>query len=363
LGKILGRYILREVAAAWLLVTGVLLIILLANQVAGVLQRAAVNQYPQDVVLQLILLGAVQNLSILLPIGLLLGVVLAFGRLYHDSELAAALACGASPLKVYLPIGLLALLVTGGLAWLTLVLSPDATLGALNLRNAALRAGQLAPIAPGKFRMFGAGNAVVYAENASPDGTLARVFLEHSVGPLVEVALAERARHTVTPDGLTHIITLYDGERFEGVPGSAAFRIMYFGEHVVPLQVPPLPDIVPNLDALTTRELLRAHDPMMRSELQWRIALPVMCLVLALLAIPLSRLKPRQGRYDRVWIAVVVYFLYFNLISTGKAWIARGTMPAALGLWWVHGVVGVIVLGAILGPGLVNRLRYRVRGL
>src|SRR5437016_13098449 len=94
LGKILGRYVLREVALAWLVVTGVLLLSLLANQVAGVLERAALNQYPQSVVLELIWLGALQNLSVLVPVGLLLGVVLAFGRLYHDSEMAAALACG-----------------------------------------------------------------------------------------------------------------------------------------------------------------------------------------------------------------------------------------------------------------------------
>ena len=96
MGTILGRYILREVAAAWLVVTAVLLVILLANQVVGVLERAAANQYPQNVVLELIGLGALQYLWVLLPVGLLLGVVLAFGRLYHDSEMAAALACGGA---------------------------------------------------------------------------------------------------------------------------------------------------------------------------------------------------------------------------------------------------------------------------
>jgi lipopolysaccharide export system permease protein len=365
LGKILGRYILREVVAAWLLVTGVLLIILLANQIAGVLQRAAANQYPQDVVLELILLGALQNLSILMPIGLLLGVVLALGRLYHDSEMAAALACGAPPVTLYLPIGLLSLVVTGMLAWLTLSLSPDATLRALNLRSAAVRAGQLAPIAPGKFRMFGAGanSAVVYAEDTNKDGTLARVFVQRSVGPLLQVAVAERARHTSTPDGMTHIITLYDGERFEGVPGSAEFRIEHFAEQVVPMQVPPFPDITRTADAQPTGELLKSRDPVMRAELQWRIAMPVMCMVLALLAIPLSRLRPRQGRYDRIWIAILVFFFYFNLISTGKTWIARGRVPPVLGLWWVHVVMGLVVLLVIMGPELAARLRYKVRGL
>jgi lipopolysaccharide export system permease protein len=143
-GNILGRYIFREVLLAWLLVTGVLLVILLAYQVVGVLERAAVNQFPPDVVLQLIYLGALQYLSILLPVGLLLGVVLAFGRLYADSEMAAALACGAGPANIYLPVALLALVAAVGLGspWCS---RPQATQQALSLRQAAIRAGQFAP--------------------------------------------------------------------------------------------------------------------------------------------------------------------------------------------------------------------------
>src|SRR5262249_35862085 len=129
------------------MVTAVLLIILLANEVVGVLERAAANQYPQGVVLELIGLGTLQHLSLLLAVALSLGVVLAFGRLCHDSEMAAALACGVGPTLIYAPVALLALLGTAALAWLTLVLSPDATARTLNLRNAAMRAGQFAPIA------------------------------------------------------------------------------------------------------------------------------------------------------------------------------------------------------------------------
>jgi len=80
-GTILGRYVLREVVVAWLVVTGVLLIILLANEVVGVMERAAANQYPQSMVLELIGLSSLQYLSIVVPVGLLLGVVLAYGRL------------------------------------------------------------------------------------------------------------------------------------------------------------------------------------------------------------------------------------------------------------------------------------------
>ena len=126
-GSILGRYVLREVVVAWLAVTGVLLIILLANEVVAVMERAAANQYPQSIILELIGLSSLQYLSIIVPVGLLLGVVLAFGRLYHDSEIAAALACGAGRRTLYAPVALLALLVAAGLAWLSLVLAPQAT--------------------------------------------------------------------------------------------------------------------------------------------------------------------------------------------------------------------------------------------
>jgi lipopolysaccharide export system permease protein len=364
LGSILGRYILREVVTAWLVVTGVLLVILLANEVVGVLERAAANQYPQSVVLELIGLGALQYLSILLPVGLLLGVVLAFGRLYHDSEMAAALACGAGPRSLYLPVALLALLLAAGLAWLTLVVAPQATAQVLSLRNAALHAGQFAPIAPGKFRIFGGGtNAVVYAESVAKDGTLGNVFLERTRGPRVEVALAQSARHAVTADGMTHIITLYDGERFEGVPGSAEFRIVRFAQHVVPVQLPPVNDVIHDLEARSTESLRHSSDIAERAELHWRITMPIMCLVLALLAVPLSRLKPRQGRYARVWIAVLIFFIYYNLAAAGKTWIARGNLPEGLGLWWTHAVVALLALGIIFGPALGTRLRYRMRGL
>jgi lipopolysaccharide export system permease protein len=167
----------------------------------------------------------------------------------------------------------------------------------------------------------------------------------------------------VSADGLTHILTLYDGERFEGVPGQREFRIMRFAEHVVPVKVPLSVDAIRALEAESTPNLIDSRDANARAELHSRIAMPLMCAVLALLAVPLSRLRPRQGRYARIWLAVVIFFIYVNLITVGKVWIARGTIPEFLGLWWTHAAVVLLALAVIVGPGLVNRLRYRVRRL
>lgn len=359
MGKILGRYILHEVITAWIVVMGVLLIILLANQVAAVLERAAASQFPQGVVLELIYLGMLQYLSFLVPFGLLLAIVLALGRLYHDTELAAALACGVRPATLYGGVIGLGVVLAAGLAALTLFVAPGATAQALALRNAAVRSGQFAPLQAGTFRAFGAGNAVVYAEKVDPDGTLHNVFLERNQGPVVEVAVAQRALHTVAPDGATQAITLLDGERLQGIPGSRQFRTMQFGQYFIPVRVPPANGVITDLDAQSTAALLASPDPRHQAQLQWRISMPLMCIVLTILAVPLARLKPRQGRYARVWLALVAYLVYWNLISAAQAWVGRGAIPAALGLWWTHIAVLLLAVGVIFAPQTGQRLRYR----
>ncbi len=337
----------------------VLLIVLTAYEVGVVLERAAASQFPQGVIGRLIYLGLLQYVSLVAPMALLLGIIWAFGRLYHDSEMAAALACGVRPAVLYRPVIGFAIAVAAALAAVTLVLAPTATHDALTLRDQAIRAGQFAPLQPGQFRSFGGGRAVVYAQRVEPDGTLGNVFIERTRGSVVEVAVANRARHTVSPDGKTQTIELYHGERFEGVPGKPEFRIMRFAEHTVPIPMPPASNAVTDLDAAPTAALYASSSPRLQAKLQWRIALPLMCLVLAILAIPMSRLEPRQGRYARVWLALVIYVVYLNLLTAGEPWIARGTIPVYLGLWWVHGLMIALVLVITRGPALAHRVRSR----
>jgi lipopolysaccharide export system permease protein len=357
--RILDRYILREVVVSWLAVTGVLLAILLTDQVARVLERAAESQFPRGVVLELILLGALQNVPLVLPVGLLLGIVLALGRLYHDSEMTAAQACGAGSRPVMAPVlgftALLALL----LGALSLYVSPAASGRMLELRSEALRAGQFAPITAGRFRMFGGGSTVVYAQGAERDGTLQRVFVERDRGGKLEVALAQRATHAYTADGDMQVITLYDGERFEGIPGERKFRIVRFAENTIPVRLPAMGGGAVKLGGAPTRTLLATRGREELAELHWRIFFPLMAVVLAGIAIPLARLQPRQGRYARVGYAVLIFFFYISLAIAGQKALARGAIPSWLGLWWVHLAVILLAAAILLVPRWRARARYR----
>jgi lipopolysaccharide export system permease protein len=357
--RILDRYILREVVVSWLAVTGVLLAILLTDQVARVLERAAEGQFPRGVVLELILLGALQNVPLVLPVGLLLGIVLALGRLYHDSEMTAAQACGAGSRPVMLPVLGFTVLLATLLAALSLYVSPAAAGRMLELRSEALRAGQFAPITAGKFRMFGGGSTVVYAQGAEPDGTLRRVFVERDRGGTIEVALAQRATHAFAEDGDLQVITLYDGERFEGIPGERKFRMVRFAENTIPVRLPALGTGAVKLSGAQTRVLLATRGREELAELHWRIFFPLMALVLAGIAIPLAKLAPRQGRYARVGYAVLIFFVYISLAIAGQKALARGAIPSWFGLWWAHAAVILLAAGILLVPRWRARASYR----
>lgn len=355
--RILDRYILREVSLTWLGVTGVLLVILVTNQLAQVLQRAAENQYPRDVVLALIGFSSLQNMTVLIPVGLLLAIVLAFGRLYHESEMAAIHACGIGLGRLYIPVFTWTVLLAAFLAWLSLVLAPEAATSVQNLRTLAQRSAQFGSLEPGRFRTFGSAGAVFYAASADPDGTLRGVFVKRSRGDRLEIAIAERARHLVSADGQVHTIILEDGRRYEGFPGRPDWRIIEFREHGIPVRLPEPRRGPVATELLPTSELLRSPDTQARAELQWRLSMPLMAFVLTLLAVPLSRLRPRQGRYARMGMAILIYFVYSNLLSAAKVWVARGVLPPEVGLWWVHALLILLAVFVLTRRAMWGAMR------
>jgi len=357
--RILDRYILREVVVSWLSVSGVLLAIMLTDQVARVLERAAESQFPRGVVLELILLGSVQKLPLVIPVALLLAIVLALGRLYHDSEMTAAQACGAGSRSVMLPVMGFTVVLTALLAMLSLQVAPAATGRMLEMRSEAMRAGQFAPISPGKFSTFGGGGTVVYAQSADSDGTLRRVFVQRTRGNQLEIALAQRATHAYSEGGDLQVITLYDGERYEGIPGERKFRIVRFAENSIPVRLPELPGGALQLGGVPTAVLAASSDPLQRAEFHWRLAVPIMGVIMALIGVPLARLRPRQGRYARVAFAILVFYLYIQLAIAGRFWLERGVTPGWLGLWWVHAGVGLFGVVLIYAPRWLARYRYR----
>jgi lipopolysaccharide export system permease protein len=330
------RYVLREVVQTWLAVTGVLVAIVVSNQLSRVLGLAADNQYGRRVVFELVALGAIMNLSVIVPVGLLLAVVLTLGRMYHDSEMAALQACGFAPSRLLAPLFCFAAVIALGLAWLVFFQVPQADRQAQLLRQSALKEAQFGQLDAGRFRSFSGGDAVFYAERVDAGGVLHNVFVQRESAGRIEVALADTATYSKAAANGVHLVTLFNGRRYEGVPGHDDFRVIEFREHGIPIATPADVTGTKDPDTKPTRELFGSDAPSDIAQLQFRTSTPVMALVLTLVAVPLSRLRPRQGRYARVGFAIVVYLVYSIMLSAVKVWLEKGELAPAIGVWWVH---------------------------
>src|SRR5271155_2368127 len=340
------RYVLREVVQTWLAVTGVLVAILVSNQLSRVLGQAADNQYSKSVVWDLIALGAVMNLSLIVPVGLLLAVVLTLGRMYHDSEMAALQACGFGPSRLLAPLFCFAALIAVGLSWLTFFQVPRADGQAQLLRQSAIKEARFGQLDAGRFRAFSGGDAGFYAERVDQEVVLHTVFMQRESAGRVEVALADTATYSKADASGMHLVTLFNGQRYEGVPGRDDFRVIEFREHGIPILTPADAVGTKDPDTKPTRELLGSSAPSDVAQLQFRASTPLMALVLTLIAVPLSHLRPRQGRYARVGFAIVVYFVYSQLLYAARAWLEKGDLSPSIGVWWVH--IAILALGLYL---------------
>ena len=354
--RILDRYIFREIASTWLGVTMVLLLILLTNQFARVLGDVAKGKLPKDAAFDVIGLSAAQYLTILVPIGLFLAVMLALGRLYRDSEMPAMMACRLGPAGIYRPLIWLLVPLSLGVAWLSIDLGPRALHSIERVGAEARREADLASIEPGRFVSIGPDNAVVYGERIREDGLMENVFLQRRIdNGSLEVVVAKLGEQVESDDPDIRFLVLHEGRRYEGVPGTTEFRVVEFLEHGIPYRLPSLDPPDPRPRAMTFRSLLQSDDLAHIAEMQWRIGVPLATIILSILAVPLSRAQPRAGRYGRIAIGLLVFIIYLNMLSAAKAWIEQGSISPSFGLWWVHGAVLLFALGLLGKQNMIHR--------
>ena len=359
--RILERYLLAEAARTWAAVTAVLMAVMLSTRFARFLGEAAKGSIPPELLWKVVLLSSLQYLTILIPISLLLGAMLSLGRMYRDSEIAAMLACGVGLGRMYRPflhLGLMLALVT---ALLSLWLSPSAGRTVDFLTKKAAQDLKFGVLEPGRFRELPNDGGVFYIESVSDDrseirGVFARLLSERGES----VITAPRGVQRTDPITGARNIVLLDGYRVDGAAGQADFRITRFDEHGVTIDPP---DFVYRSSKQATKPsmaLLGSADPRDQAELQWRLSSPLAVLLLALLAVPLSRIEARAGRYSKVAMGIVIYIVYFNLLGIAQAWLESGKLPAWIGLWWVHLVLALAILRlyAVRG-GWIERLKVQ----
>lgn len=342
---IIDRLLLREVILTWVSATGVLYLVLIADRFARELARAAAGDLPREAILLILGLTSVYFLTILIPIGLFVAILLTLGRMYRDSEMAALLASGMPLARLFRPLLLLAVPTALLLAVLSLQVAPWAAQQSFLTAQRARQAAEVGLLEAGRFKAVSGGSTVVYAETIDRRGVFGNVFIQRRRGARVEVAVARSGELRAGTEANQRLLVLYDGQRVEGEPGTTGFREVAFREHGIPIVLPPPNRRSNNRQTYPTAELLASEDPRDVAELQWRISLPLAAFALTVLAVPLARTRPRQGRYGTLVAALLMYVLYSNLLATARSAVAQGDIAPFPGLYSVH----ALFIGAGLG--------------
>ncbi len=355
---ILSRYLIREVFGALLAVTFILLLILLSNQLVRYLGYAASGKLAANVLLQLLGFEIPYLLGLLLPLGLFLGVILAYGRLYAEQELTVMLACGLSQKRLMMITGLFTVLITGMTLVLTLWVNPIIALKKQQVLLESMSTENiLATIMPGRFQVSSDGRRVVYVESVSRAQKAAdNLFFADQVKPAATVdapaewSVVSAAKGYIENNKQTkqHFLVAEDGYRYEGIPGQNDYKLIQFQKYSVEVPATTMNSMRFGQEAIPTQTLWdRYSQPNEAAELQWRISIPISVFLLSLLAVPLSHVKPRQSRYASLFPAILIYVIYMNLLFVARNWMESKLISNALGMWWVHGCLLLLLVGVV----------------
>lgn len=360
---IISRYLIREILLALFAVSGVLYVIYVSNRLIRFFGDAESSGLPGMVIPQLLALKSLSNLSMLLPLAFFIAVLIALGRFYRDNEMLALAACGVGVGRLRRTILWLAFGFAGVVAAISLYVGPWAEEFSYRIQDRVKADADVHSIAAGRFRELHGGKMIFYVERMGDDKrTLENVFIQGRRDGVLNVISAARGHQEIEPPSGDRYLILEDGYRYEGQPGDSQFKIIHFARHGILMEEQQIAPTARKVMASSTPDIWGSPGLYEKAELQWRIAMPLATLLLAALAVPLSRTGPRQGRFAKLFIAVVIYALYMNFLAVARSWVEHGVIPPSLGLWWVHGVLILLIAVLMMGQAGLPWLKLRLSG-
>lgn len=342
---LIQRYLIREILTPFTAICAVLVLILTTYSTAHYLGDAVAGELPPAMVGRMVLLKLLLTLELLIPMALYLSVVIGLGRLHHDHETMAMAAAGMGEGRLLVAVGWVGLMMAVVVGILALQVRPWAYQQTYILKARLEAEFDLGQLQAGRFLMGGESGYTVYSEarNGAEPLHLERVFLQQQEDQQIRVIVAREAeRHD--PDGDFPSLVFRDGMAYDLDLEGSVDRSLRFKDLNVTLEGYRRVPVPQRRKATATTELALSDDPEDIAEWQWRLSRPVLTLLLAALAVPLSRSRPRQGRYARAVLAVLVCVVYFNLDGLARTLVERAVIPPTPGLWWVAGLLLVTLL-------------------
>jgi len=335
---IIQRYFYRENLTTFLSVMMVVMVLFASKHFVRYMSLAASGQLDMMsvfIVLGYYLIGA---LTMVVPFAIFITVLITMGRMYQDNEITAMESCGIGvPDLLKISTGMAAF-VAIFIAIISFWISPWAELQIQTIRAEAKEDAAVTLIEPGKFNSLQSGRGVFYAERVDADESLKNVFVFLSDQGVENIYTAPTARVETDERSNNRYLTLNNGTRFELLSKQQGYRHYQYEKSGVRLDAPEYQKGHLPIRAISSSELLRDSSLRSQVEIQWRWSLPLCAFVLIHIAVLLSRTRPRQGRFGKLFAGLLVFVFYFYSLTLTRKWIEDEVIPVELGMWWVHGV-------------------------
>lgn len=343
------RYLAKEVFITFIALTAILMFIISTNQLALYMNRAASGSVPGLLVFKLMCLELPNLMMVLFPFGFFLSVILAFGRIYSENEMVVLHSGGLSTRRLFV-YTLLMSSVVGGLVTSLVAINPGiAAERARLLQNSGMKA-FIQLISPQKFQAL-SNNQILFVEEMNRKHTkaqglfMAKRNLDSTANWQWQVVIAKELHLESMKSSADHLV-MNSGGIYNLSPGKSKAQIGSFESATV-----KIPETIFNtsndLRSIPLKTLWQEKNisTQLNAEFQWRLSLICMVFVLTFVAVPLSPVNPRSGRFAKILPAIIIFLIYIAALFHWREQVADGR--AVLGnMLTVHGII--IFMASIL---------------
>lgn len=331
----LKRHIVTEIAEVFFAVIVALILIMVSFQFAKLLSEVVAGKIIGTAIYQLVALQAVNLFVLLTPFAFFFAMLIALSRLASDNELIAMQAVGFSYWRIYQALLLIALPLASLIAFMTLQVLPKILDLNETLLNKARKESELSIIQPGQFRTIGGKTTIFVADvddkqfskffiwqynRGSESITVAKSGHQYEKGTERYIDLQQGSRYTMAENGTSHLLS--------------------FSSMTALLPTIPTKNRKEKLKASTTIDLLANPNISSRIEIQKRLSPAISILLLTICAPLLVQFNPRENRYGKFVIAILIYAIYANSQFIFQALIEDGKFPILPGVYSSHIVFG-----------------------
>jgi lipopolysaccharide export system permease protein len=339
-----------------------LLLVTLTFTLIRLLTQAVDGRIDPQSVFVLLGFAVVNYQAIVMSLSVFLGTLLVFSRMWRDSEMTIWQASGLSlrsfiwpTLRFAIPVALLA-------ALFSMLVAPWANRQAYEFKDTFEKRDDLSRVATQQFKENRDGTRVFYVGNIDETTQAAsNLFIVERFPkrPDVEGIVAAKTGGVVNDAEGDRFLELIQGRRYllptsvnadpvtSGVNKKTDISLMTYEQYRVMLSEKPATtaDFVPYKQR-STLALLSDNEKIARGELLWRVGSPIMCILLAFLAVPLSYFNPRSGKSAPLVVSTLLYVVYMNAVSLSQNYLQSGKLKPLVALLSPH--LCILLLAIVL---------------